>query len=43
VRAYLPDLGLREIAELLGDAAGSGARGLRERLRPDVTPLATEP
>lgn len=43
VRAYLPSLGLYEVAELLGDAAGSGARGLRERLRPDSVSSVAKP
>ena len=33
LRAYLPGLGLREIADLLGDAADAGTRVLRERLQ----------
>lgn len=38
VRAYLPELGLREVADLLGEAADVGARGRRER-QPEVAPV----
>jgi phosphatidylglycerol lysyltransferase len=41
VRAYLPNLGLREVADLLGDVADAGTRGRREA-RPETAPVAGE-